>query len=264
MYSVARAVTETEAETEALIRETDTNPPVETWGGIGYDNEDSDSDSVPEEIRAQLQELPHHGWQGFYQQDSDSDEDLFGNVAFGGGSTYYDTMGSFGMGKMEPTGSVLQSTAIQNSEQGRLEERLAKLTLRSGDAASLFTQHGPGNSPPPLTPVAIAEMGDKIRLASTHGAREVWISRRLNQLWLPTLKRNRLSRDMLKGRTITLSRSKGKGNPRKALLYSADLSAATDYIPHELGIVLAKWLNSKVFTDPEITGNVGTLPSSYC
>jgi hypothetical protein len=56
---------------------------------------------------------------------------------------------------------------------------------------------------------------------------------------------------MLKGRTITLSRSKGKGNPRKALLYSADLSAATDYIPHELGIVLAKWLNSKVFTDPE-------------
>jgi len=56
---------------------------------------------------------------------------------------------------------------------------------------------------------------------------------------------------MLKGRTITLSRSKGKGNPRKALLYSADLSAATDYIPHELGRRLGKWLNSKVFTDSE-------------
>jgi hypothetical protein len=220
-WSEDRAQREVILETDALIRESELEPPIQNWTE-------------------------------WYRDDSSSDEEIIGfGMGFGGGSAYYDTMGTFSGGNIGmPTQLMQQSRMIAESEPERLAEKLRTLVPRAADCTTILEVHGPaGYGPPPLTPVAIAEMGDKVRLASTHGTREVWLSRRLNQLWLPTLERVHRTRYSLAGQPVRLLRDRRKGNPRKALVYSADLSAATDYIPHEVGQKIARALNSLVFTD---------------
>ena len=103
-------------------------------------------------------------------------------------------------------------------------------------------------STPLITPVALPEMGNKIRLASTHAADEVWVSRRLTQMWLPTLRKLAPSRQTLRGEGVKLKR-KGSSRNVRTQLYSADLSAATDWIHHSTARRVARVLNKKVFSE---------------
>jgi hypothetical protein len=89
----------------------------------------------------------------------------------------------------------------------------------------------------PLKPIPIAEMGGKIRSVTLHPAEEVQVARELTQRWLGSLRTMVTTRDMLTNREVRL-KAQGE-NPR---LFSADLSAATDYIPHSLAQCLARLL----------------------
>jgi hypothetical protein len=82
---------------------------------------------------------------------------------------------------------------------------------------------------PTVKPLALEEAGGKIRLASLHPATHAYISRALTKRVLPCIKGLVAHRSILTDRPICLRRS-GK----HAKLYSADLSAATDWIPHEV------------------------------
>jgi len=88
---------------------------------------------------------------------------------------------------------------------------------------------------PEVRPLALHEMGGKIRVASLHPAEEVMVARRLTQLWLNQLGRLITTRSMLRNEEVVLSRQS-----RDSVLFSADLSAATDYIPHELAQDMAR------------------------
>jgi hypothetical protein len=105
---------------------------------------------------------------------------------------------------------------------------------------------------PLLKAATIPEMGGKIRIASTHSCDEVYTSRRLTQLWMPQLRRLAPTRHTLRGESIRLTRRPGSvGDPRSVRLYSADLSAATDWIPHTVARRIARVVNGIVFDDPQ-------------
>jgi hypothetical protein len=91
-------------------------------------------------------------------------------------------------------------------------------------------------------------MGDKVRLVTLHPAWEVWGARRLTQLLLPVLKGNIFTKDLLRGKNVALKRQ----GPQKALvsLYSADLSAATDWIPHKVAQTVMRYLINRRFPNP--------------
>jgi len=97
------------------------------------------------------------------------------------------------------------------------------------------------NVEPVLRPCPIVEMGGKIRVVTLHPAEEVTVARRLTQLWLSRLKKCVTSREMLRGGTVELHTTK-----RGVKVYSADLSAATDHIDHDLAIFIATLLCNKI------------------
>jgi len=70
-----------------------------------------------------------------------------------------------------------------------------------------------------------------------HPAEEVTCARRLTQLWLSRLRKLCTSRPMLKAEEVVL-----EPQCRASKLYSADLTAATDYIPHDLAQHVARLL----------------------
>jgi hypothetical protein len=70
----------------------------------------------------------------------------------------------------------------------------------------------------------------KIRIASIHSAPVVWAARAMTSFLMPLLKDISITRDILRDREITLT---GYGQEPK-ILYSADLSKATDPISVEL------------------------------
>jgi len=80
-----------------------------------------------------------------------------------------------------------------------------------------------------LRPHPLEEMGGKIRVVTLHPAEEVQCARTLTKLWLRGLKRCVVTKDMLTGKEVRLERQ--TGNSR---MFSADLTAATDYIDHSL------------------------------
>jgi hypothetical protein len=115
------------------------------------------------------------------------------------------------------------------------EPALVELALR---------QHSTFN-PTSLKAKALHEMGAKTRLVTLHPAWEVWACRRLTQLLLPTLKGNIFTRDILKGQDVSLKR---QGDQKSRVsLYSADLSAATDWIPHEVAHSVIRYLINRRF-----------------
>jgi hypothetical protein len=97
------------------------------------------------------------------------------------------------------------------------------------------------NPPTPLRPLPIREMGGKIRVATLHHALEVQVARRLTQVLLRRIKGLLTIKDVLAGGEITVN-TKVPG----VKLYSADLSAATDYIPHEVAETVADVLAQKL------------------
>jgi hypothetical protein len=93
-------------------------------------------------------------------------------------------------------------------------------------------QYLDGPSVLPLKPHPLAEMGGKVRVVTLHPAEEVQVARNITARWLAGLRRCITTRDMLIGRQVVLEAQRENGSK----LFSADLSAATDYIPHGLAV----------------------------
>jgi len=100
---------------------------------------------------------------------------------------------------------------------------------------------------PALRPHPIEEMGGKIRVVTLHRAEEAQAARELTATWLRALKGLLTTRDALKGKPVQLS-----ARTEKAKLYSADLSAATDYIPHSLAQHTARLLCKAINREQDI------------
>jgi hypothetical protein len=81
----------------------------------------------------------------------------------------------------------------------------------------------------PLKPHPLQEMGGKVRVISLHPAEETHVARTITKRWLGALKRCVTTRDILRGKEVVL-----EPQCKQSYAYSADLSAATDYIPHSL------------------------------
>nr|WAK73585.1 RNA-dependent RNA polymerase [Phytophthora palustris narna-like virus 2] len=109
---------------------------------------------------------------------------------------------------------------------------------------------GPQGRPPWLTPQTKPQKGGKVRVATAHSPEEVYSSRILTGRWFPILRKIVTTRSVVRGNCIRLGRDKRARSmidPNDLHLYSADLSAATDWIHHDLAIGVAKVLNSHVF-----------------
>jgi hypothetical protein len=92
-----------------------------------------------------------------------------------------------------------------------------------------------------LRPVPIREMGGKIRVVTLHPAEEVLVARRITQLWLKQLRGFVVTRAMLRGEEVELRKQ-----TEDSQIYSADLSAATDFIDHNLARRVARLLNARL------------------
>jgi hypothetical protein len=85
---------------------------------------------------------------------------------------------------------------------------------------------------PPIRPVPLTELGCKVRVASMHPWCLAHVGRCFAKRTLPVLKRLNVTREVLQGQEVHVQGEYG------SLLYSADLSAASDYIPHEVGMTV--------------------------
>uniref|UniRef100_A0AAT9H867 RNA dependent RNA polymerase n=1 Tax=Rhizopus microsporus narnavirus 4 TaxID=3156535 RepID=A0AAT9H867_9VIRU len=83
---------------------------------------------------------------------------------------------------------------------------------------------------PKAIPIAIEELGQKVRIATKHPAALAHFSRCMAARLLPVLKRERVFRRILHGDQVHI-----RGPPVPHKVYSADLTAASDYIEHDLG-----------------------------
>lgn len=91
-----------------------------------------------------------------------------------------------------------------------------------------------GYSLPRIRAVPLAEMGGKVRVASLHPAEEVHLARHLTARWMPVLKHLKCHRDLLRGREITLLPLIPRDQQSEPELFSADMAASTDPIPHDI------------------------------
>jgi hypothetical protein len=115
----------------------------------------------------------------------------------------------------------------------------------------------------PLLPTAIPELGDKIRLATIHSVKEVWPARRLTQLTLGTLKRNVWTHNAVTGGYDGDRDIHRMSADESARVYSADLSAATDHIPHHVAQAFANLLIKRRFSGSQQAKWLGVVPRMF-
>jgi len=153
---------------------------------------------------------------------------------------------------LHASGTYLEALGVVNTEH--VVAHLQKVTLQQRN----LIKNGPNAQecrdackrklrlldtlPPPLKPLAIAELGGKVRVATIHSAEEVYFSRCVTARWLSQLRKVVTTRDILKGKDIRLH------SVEAGEIYSADLTAATDYIPHEVAQHVAACLCDKMQT----------------
>jgi hypothetical protein len=83
----------------------------------------------------------------------------------------------------------------------------------------------------------VVELGGKIRIGTLHTVAEVLLARIVTARWLGQLRKVVTVRDILKARPVKLESTEGDAD-----IFSADLSAATDNIPHGLAQHVARRL----------------------
>jgi len=83
--------------------------------------------------------------------------------------------------------------------------------------------------PPLLRPITVPELGGKVRIATMHPAVLVYTARDMTSRLLPGIRHLLPLRDVMGNRPIRITST----GPR-AKVYSADLSKATDYMPHKV------------------------------
>jgi hypothetical protein len=117
------------------------------------------------------------------------------------------------------------------------------------DGAACRRRYIKEDSPTPLKPLPLVEKGGKVRVVTLHPADEIHNARRLTSLWISQLRHFAVTRQMLTNTPISLEKqSTGR---RKACVYSADLSRATDYIDHRLATHVGLLLCEKLGMDDE-------------
>jgi hypothetical protein len=93
-----------------------------------------------------------------------------------------------------------------------------------------------------MEPHTITQIGGKTRTITIHPAEEVQVARELTACWLSVLRQTVVTRDSLNGHTVAI-----RPQTADSLAFSADLSKATDYMPHALaryvGLCLCNKLN---------------------
>jgi hypothetical protein len=107
--------------------------------------------------------------------------------------------------------------------------------------------------PTPLEPVTIKEIGNKIRIVTKHPAGELILNRHITSTWTKILFQHPAVRKLKDEIEFSLKPERGSNTP---VLYSADLSQATDFIPHALAQRIASewmeyywpgsWMNAKI------------------
>jgi hypothetical protein len=93
---------------------------------------------------------------------------------------------------------------------------------------------------PRIEPAPLVELGGKVRIVTLHSVEEVMLARNITSCWLSQLRKVVTTRDMLRNRPVTL-RTTEDGD-----IFSADLSAATDHIPHEVAQRVALRLYERI------------------
>jgi hypothetical protein len=108
-----------------------------------------------------------------------------------------------------------------------------------------------------MEPVPIIDKGGKVRVITKHPALQVTLARHLMGTWVKILKRLGPSRAILAGQEPSLIRMRAEGT-QMCYFYSADLSKATDLIPHEVAVMMAK-----KFCDGFFSSMTGGEPESH-
>jgi hypothetical protein len=127
--------------------------------------------------------------------------------------------------------SFLTKISVRPSKNPVPVDKLSAFALRDAVAFS--------NIPRDVDLLPIRERAAKVRVASLHSATELTVARRLSQLWIPHLRSRRAIQHALAKGVPTAYRLKRKPGD---LVYSADLSAATDYVPHCVAQFVAREL----------------------
>jgi hypothetical protein len=83
---------------------------------------------------------------------------------------------------------------------------------------------------PTVKPAVVKDLGGKVRIASLHPAALTHFSRNMAERLMPVIKKIGATSAILRGGNIFV-----RSNRSNANLFSADLTAASDYIDHELG-----------------------------
>jgi hypothetical protein len=144
----------------------------------------------------------------------------------------------------EKVGHVDHSSVVETLQRVTIEQRetsiMGPTNTQVLDAAKKKFRSQTDHAPPPLEPTAITELGGKVRVVTLHSVEEVVTARNVTAHWLKALRRVVTVRDSLRGEDIVLeSLENGK-------LFSADLSAATDYIDHEVAQRFALRLHERI------------------
>jgi len=96
------------------------------------------------------------------------------------------------------------------------------------------------DSLPSIEVVPLAELGGKIRVVTLHSVEEVMLARNVTSQWLGQLRRVITTRDILKDRPVVIETTEDGD------IFSADLTASTDYISHEVAQHIATLLYERV------------------
>lgn len=145
-------------------------------------------------------------------------------------------------------------SAVQEMIQFGKEGRSEPLPIPDQDQIELAFLY---SVRPALRPLAIPEMGAKVRVATLHPAEEVQTARRITGVWLRALRKCIVTRDMLEGKQVHLTGS------RSSEIYSADLKAATDYIDHDLAQHVGRLLCKRIGQGEFDTAVVSRLLGSH-
>jgi hypothetical protein len=105
-----------------------------------------------------------------------------------------------------------------------------------------------------LKPLPIPEKGSKVRVATLHTAEEVLIARQITRRWLDILRRCVTTRSSLNGKRIHI-----RAQDRQSRIYSADLSKATDHIPHSLAQRVARLLCERLGESRQVAKMLQTI-----
>jgi len=152
------------------------------------------------------------------------------------GGNWYTRIQEDGLGVLHPTKPLLQAEAPVDTRIRLLKSHADDISLREQEKAL-------ENESLPMRPVVLPERGMKMRIATMSPAWAVVRGQRINRMLLSLLKTARCHSHALLGKAgvpqTIVEGVKRFGGHRDFVITSADLSAASDFIPHD--VAAAVW-----------------------